>query len=309
MPFESRHFRRALGAFATGVTIVTTKDVGGLDVGMTANSFSSVSLNPPMVLWSLAKTSSNIDAFRDASGFAVHVLAADQEDLSGRFATKGIDRFAGLELDRGETGTPLLPDCTARFECRTAFQHEGGDHVIFVGDVVTFTHSDRRPLVFHGGRYGRLINPDEGGPDALSDGREETLSPQDLLYHVARAYHHLRHDTVQERRRRGWKEDEYFTIAMLSMEGDISFARLDELVSHRGYAVTSELIASLRQRGIVKPPDPGKPDQIGLTEAGRRAFIETIAVAKAAEADALRDFGPDEVQLLKQLLKRVLPRR
>lgn len=306
MSLEGRQFRNALGAFATGVTIVTTRDTEGSDVGMTANSFSSVSLNPPMVLWSLAKTSSSIDAFRTASAFAVHVLAADQEPLSARFATKGIDRFEGQEIERGESGIPMLRDCSARFECRTAFEHEGGDHVILGGEVVRFTHTDRPPLVFHGGRYGRLIRREaEAAP---ADSAEETLTPNDLLYHVARAYHHLRRDTVQERGRRGWSEAEYFTIAMLSMEGDIPFARLDALVRHRGYAVTPEVVGALREQGLVAPPDPADPERVGLTEAGRRAFIEVIAIAKAADADALTGFTPDEVATLKDLLRRVLAR-
>src|SRR5262249_1277731 len=138
---ESRALRTALGAFATGVTIVTTRGVDGSDVGLTANSFSSVSLDPPMVLWSLAKTSGNIEALRNAGYFAVHVLAADQDGLSARFATRGIDKFAGISCERGSEAIPLLDGCTARFECRTAFQYEGGDHVIFVGEVQNLTHS------------------------------------------------------------------------------------------------------------------------------------------------------------------------
>ena len=109
-----------------------------------------------MVLWSLARTSSNIESFRAAGHFAVHILSADQEALSAQFATKGCDKFAGVEFHRGHDGIPLLRACAARFECRTAFQYEGGDHVIFVGEVLEFTHSEKPPLVFHGGRYGMV---------------------------------------------------------------------------------------------------------------------------------------------------------
>src|SRR5436190_20260539 len=99
--FDKRTLRDAFGSFATGVTIVTTSGPAGADIGLTANSFSSVSLDPPMVLWSLARTSSSIDAFRNCAHFAVHILSSDQEALSARFASKCIDRFGGLALDRG----------------------------------------------------------------------------------------------------------------------------------------------------------------------------------------------------------------
>lgn len=152
-----RRFRNALGAFATGVTIVTTRDAQGRDVGLTANSFNSVSLDPPMVLWSLAKGSRSLPAFLAASHFAVHVLAADQEELSIRFATRGAGKFDGLRVERSPEQVPLLPGCSARFVCRTAFRHEAGDHMIFVGEVETFDHSDLPELLFHRGRYSLAV--------------------------------------------------------------------------------------------------------------------------------------------------------
>lgn len=150
---DSRKFRQALGAFPTGVTIVTTSDAAGADVGVTANSFNSVSLSPPLILWSFGRSSTKITAFQQARHFAVHVLANDQEALARTFAQRGIDRFAGLQTTRGPDGIPLLEGCAARFECRTAFQYEGGDHVIFVGEVLSFEHWDHEPLVFKRGRF------------------------------------------------------------------------------------------------------------------------------------------------------------
>ncbi|TDR90211.1 flavin reductase [Enterovirga rhinocerotis] len=308
MTSDAKSFRNALGAFATGVTIVTTRDPEAGDVGMTANSFNSVSLDPPMILWSLGKSSSNIDTFRRAGSFAVHVLAAHQAELSTRFATRGVDRFQGLAFDRGEDGTPLLRDCTARFECRTAFQHEGGDHVIFVGEVTRFTHSQSQPLAFHGGDYAWVVKRDRDERSDPTDAGNRSLSPVDLLYHIARAYHHLRHDTVQERLRLGWSEAEYFTIAMLSMHGPMTLPQLAASVEHRGYGVTRDVIDALRQRGMIEAPPAAEGEtSLGLTEAGRAAFIEVIAIAKATEADATESFTPAEVQLLKRLLQRLLP--
>lgn len=154
---NARRFRSALGAFATGVTIVTTRDGQGRDVGLTANSFNSVSLDPPMVLWSLAKSSRSLPAFLAASHFAVHVLAADQEELSIRFATRGAEKFEDLQVERSPGQLPLLRGCSARFVCRTAFRHEAGDHMIFVGEVESFEHSDLPELLFHRGRYSLAV--------------------------------------------------------------------------------------------------------------------------------------------------------
>jgi 3-hydroxy-9,10-secoandrosta-1,3,5(10)-triene-9,17-dione monooxygenase reductase component len=157
--FDPRQFRQALGTFTTGVTIVTTRGADGLDYGMTANSFNSVSMDPPMVLWSLNKDSSSAAAFTQARHFAVHILASEQEALSNRFAKSGGDKFAGLNPARGPDGIPLLDGCAARFECRMAYQYEGGDHLILVGQVLAFERFDCAPLVFQGGGYRRLQMP------------------------------------------------------------------------------------------------------------------------------------------------------
>ncbi len=149
--FDPHSFRDALGQFATGVTIVTARAADGHPVGVTANSFNSVSMDPPLVLWSLARSSRSMKVFEQAETFAVHILASDQDALSNRFASRDIDKFAGI--DHGVEGAPLLEDCTARFMCRTRNQYDGGDHVIFVGEVIDYDHADKPPLLFHGGDY------------------------------------------------------------------------------------------------------------------------------------------------------------
>ena len=158
-------FRNALGSFVTGVTIVTARDPGGEPVGLPANSFNSVSLAPPMVLWSLALSSHSLPAFRDATAWAVHILAADQQDMSDRFARSGADKFGGLAVSDGPEGAPLIAGCAARFGCRARYEYEGGDHAIFLGEVVDFARSTAEPLVYHSGRYGRLMPKDGGGID------------------------------------------------------------------------------------------------------------------------------------------------
>ncbi|WP_321390280.1 flavin reductase family protein [Emcibacter sp.] len=150
---NSMEFRRALGAFTTGVTVITARSADGEPVGVTANSFSSVSLEPPLVLWSLAKTAFSLPVYTDAEYFTIHILAENQQALSNRFASRGEDKFADLDVDDGLGKTPLLDGCCARMQCKTVYQYEGGDHIIFVGEVLDLACNDVPPLVFQAGKY------------------------------------------------------------------------------------------------------------------------------------------------------------
>lgn len=147
-----RALRDAFGRFATGVTLVTTRGPSG-PVGITANSFASVSLEPALLLWSPAKSSRRFGIFHAAEAFAVHVLGAHQMDLCRRFATVG-DDWLDLDYEVNAAGVPLLPGCPARFECRTEARHDAGDHVLIVGRIERFLSGDGAPLVFSAGRYG-----------------------------------------------------------------------------------------------------------------------------------------------------------
>lgn len=152
--FSAQEFRAALGMFATGVTIVTARGADGQVIGLTANSFNSVSLSPPLVLWSLSRIAASLPVFSAGSHYAINILAADQKTLAERFATRGADRWAGVTFDQGAGGAPLLHGAAATFECFNRSRYEEGDHVIFVGEVERCTHrTGASPLLFHGGRY------------------------------------------------------------------------------------------------------------------------------------------------------------
>ena len=157
MSLDQREFRDSLGAFATGITVVTAKDAKGRPVGATANSFSSVSLDPPLVLWSIAKSANSFDAFNRAEHFAIHILHSEQEDVSRRFAAKDTDKFADLEWSENAGGAPLLADYDVRFECTTEHLYDGGDHVIIVGRVHEMDNANREPLGFHKGKYAKIV--------------------------------------------------------------------------------------------------------------------------------------------------------
>jgi flavin reductase (DIM6/NTAB) family NADH-FMN oxidoreductase RutF len=140
--------------FATGVTIVTRRTASGDLLGLTANSFNSVSLEPPLVLWSLAKAAGSLAEFSAGSHYAINILAADQHDLALRFSTKGLNRFADVAHSKGVSGAPLLDGAAATFECFNRSRYDEGDHVIFVGEVEHCSHrAGASPLLFHGGRF------------------------------------------------------------------------------------------------------------------------------------------------------------
>ena len=159
MSFDIRTFRDTLGLFVTGVTVITTRDANGSPVGITANSFNSVSLDPPLVLWSVGLNALSLKAFSDANAFAVHILREDQAELSKRFAKSGTNKFEGLAIDSGLNGLPLLPDCAARLECVPYAKHKAGDHTLFIAEVQRLESDPHaRPLVYHGGRYAELAD-------------------------------------------------------------------------------------------------------------------------------------------------------
>lgn len=152
--FSALEFRASLGMFATGVTVVTARAADGTLIGLTASSFNSVSLSPPLVLWSLAHRAGSMAAFSNGLHYAINVLAADQQALAERFAARGIDRWAGVPFSEGGNGAPLLDGAAATFECFNRSQYTEGDHVIFVGEVERCAHRPgASPLLFHGGRF------------------------------------------------------------------------------------------------------------------------------------------------------------
>jgi flavin reductase (DIM6/NTAB) family NADH-FMN oxidoreductase RutF len=152
-PLTGREFRHACGRFATGITIASVLDAAGAPHGLTVSSFTSVSLNPPLILICLGHEVSVIDHFRAANNFGINVLEEGQRDLSDRFARKGQDRFDGLEWHAGETGVPLLTGVLAALECRTRQRFTSGDHDIFVGEMLAARVADGEPLIYFASQY------------------------------------------------------------------------------------------------------------------------------------------------------------
>lgn len=297
---DPQALRQALGAFATGVTIVTTRDPEGRPVGLTANSFNSVSLSPPLVLWSLALNSQNLNAFRKAPTWVVHILAAGQEDLSSRFASRGADKFAGLDFEDGPGGAPLLEGCAARFVCQSTFEYEGGDHAIFVGRVIDLVLSPTAPLIFHAGRYGRVV-PAAGRfvPEQLEgDGEFARYFVGHLL---GRAHHAAFEDVRREYRARGLRASDYTVIASLGLGEGCTRQELIARAARGGVDLPDLAIDRLIELGQIEA-DPGG---LHLTDHGRNLLTELVAVAQASQLRLESRLQPEEMSMLLSLLQKM----
>lgn len=303
---DPKEFRAALGTFATGVTVITARAADGTSVGLTASSFNSVSIDPPMVLWSLAKNANSLAVFSTAEHWAVHVLAADQEHLSNRFSRAGADKFAGLDLQDNPHGVPWLEGCAARFQCKTSFQYEGGDHIIFVGEVVSFDRCEQAPLVFHGGRYALATHKDSV---PASDNSPQGFCEDLLGYLLGRSYFQFHQRLRDSLRDQGLTDAEWYVAALLmTKDGPATAAAIDtELRQSLDCAV-----APLLQRLIVLgwAEVHGETDDgsavFRLTDSGRSRALHLLAEAKAIEVDFFGHMNQAEGAALKSLLRKFM---
>ena len=266
--FDALEFRKALGSFATGVTIITTRDENGAALGLTVSSFNSVSLNPPLVLWSLAETSLSLPAFRAATHWAVHVLASDQDALSAQFSKRGHDKFAGLDTETGIGDVPLLRGCSARFQCRTAFQYLGGDHLIFVGEVLAFDRLEIAPLVFHGGRYAHATRRDSADVTPRNAWLEGSFNEGFLGYLLGRShlqfFARIRPLLAQER----LGDEEFYLLSTLTLKQRLGPLELDDVLQGVPEPSRKSALHALRERALLREAGDGA---IELTEEGRPA--------------------------------------
>jgi 3-hydroxy-9,10-secoandrosta-1,3,5(10)-triene-9,17-dione monooxygenase reductase component len=280
----SKPLRDALGKFVTGITVITAH-YQGRDFGVTVNSFNSVSLDPPLVLWSLAKASSSLEAFKNAERFAVHVLSADQRAISDRFAKAGHDKFNDFEFERAEHGTPLIDGCSARFLCRQAFNYDGGDHEIIVGEVVDYIDSDRAPIAFHAGKYAVTMAHDAG----------ETR-PARMTHLVQSCYFHLLTPVREERLRSGISLHGHYFMNALRSQGALSIAEANQIIGYSGLEIDLQVIDALLATTLIVATQ-SNPARFSLTKTGADAVMEQMM------AD---EFSREERATLHKMLSRII---
>jgi 3-hydroxy-9,10-secoandrosta-1,3,5(10)-triene-9,17-dione monooxygenase reductase component len=304
---DARAFRDALGQFATGVAIVTACGEGGERVGATVSSFNSVSLDPPLVLWSLDKKALSRAAFESSTHFAVHILTLEQRELAQLFARRGADKFAGLQCREGLGGIPLLELCAACFECETRHRYDGGDHIIFVGEVLQFERQSGSPLLFYGGAFRETrqhLSP--VAVDAAVDETTGRFGSDFICYLISRAHFQLYRPLAREFERVGISETEYFTLSMLCIRECLSYEVLASLLDHTGHAPSREQIAGMASKGLIALSHGDAAPTLAITEHGRRLYVLVLAVDGRLASQALRGFAPQEIADFAGYIKRLI---
>jgi 3-hydroxy-9,10-secoandrosta-1,3,5(10)-triene-9,17-dione monooxygenase reductase component len=303
--FSSRDFRDALGGFATGVTIVTARDSEGVAVGMTASSFNSVSMDPPLILWSVTKSARSAAAFYAATHFSVHVLSSDQVDLSNRFARSGTDKFADLDVINNANDVPTIGGAVCRFDCRQWAVHEGGDHWIIVGYVENLVRHHADALVFCGGSYATanpLRAPSEAGLTS-----EGASSPIDglLIYNLARAFHQLANEFHGSVRGSGLSVAEWRILA--SLHGQ-AHRKLTDLAARTFIDIVAlrDITKILEEEGLCRIEGAGEQCQISGTAAGHTRVEHLFAHGRTQEQAALNGISDDGLPKLIELLQMVI---
>nr|ABZ79367.1 MoxB [uncultured bacterium] len=301
-PFDAFKFRNALGNFATGVTVVTAKDTNNGYVGTTASSFNSVSMDPPLILWSIDKGARALESYEQAEHFVVNVLAADQVSVSNHFARQQDDKFKDMDYSLSEVGVPVLSGCSAVFECKTAFQYEGGDHIIIVGEVLNFKTTDRNALLFHNGAYAvSEYHPVSSDRMISEEQKDESFAENYLPSLIGRSFYQLLAKLLPFLERQGIEENEYRVLASIAGSPGRTPEELQNYTVLQG-AQLDKAVTALLERGLIADKD----SLIMLTEKGQETIDPLIRLAKSNEADTLGHFNVEEALLLKSYLKRMV---
>ncbi len=304
LDIDPRAFRRALGNFATGVTIVTAQNDQGVKVGVTASSFNSLSIDPPLILWSSLKEARSCPIFESASHFAVNVLASDQLEMSNHFARQQEDKFASVEWDEGIGGAPVFPNCAARFQCETYDKVDGGDHWIFIGKVVAFDDFGRSPLCFHQGSYSLVFNhPDgsNGASDEVADIGASGRTSNHIFFMMLKAVRAYQSSYRPKLEALGMRLIESRSLLMLQDQPGLD---AEGLVIHANAPITEvqEGLNNLIGQGLVETSGDG----YALTASGHEKAGQVWDIADAHAVEVFKDMDDDTVGQFKTVLRQII---
>ena len=301
MSFDPKNFRRALGKFATGVTVVTAIDDKNEKLGVTASSFNTVSIDPPLILWSVDKSAYSAQVFTKAEHFVVNVLANSQIDISNRFSRRGEDKFAGVGFTEGVGNVPKIDGAVACFECRTWSVYEGGDHHIIVGEVLDFQYDEaRNSLVFHNGRYAvpeQHPITKEIDQNKIVDG----LLGESLIYLLRQAYSNSSERFYPNLSNYGVTAEEWRVLTLLCDRGPMHIDSIGAIVMQPAKDLR-DTIAWLRDKGFA---EVNGNEVINMTDQGRAMSLRLLDMARDFERKALGSLSDTEVSVLKSQLREI----
>jgi len=301
--FDTQAFRRALGNFATGVTVMTACH-GGQRTGMTANSFNSVSLEPPLILWSIAKTARSYTIFRQASHFSVNILAAEQIALSNHFARYSEDKFENIDIETAPCGTPLLKGCAARFVCENYQCLEGGDHWIFLGKVIHFDDFGKSPLLYHQGAYSAVLPHPQKMREQQAAQTGHVLPHNrlhgNLYYLMAQAVRRYQADYQPRQLASGFHTNEARLLLALH-SGALDTASLLQYIDVPLREIGPAL-DFLRGRSLLHTDAQGRHS---LTESGQQEALAVWRIADEQQARVFKGFSETQLESLRAMLWQV----
>lgn len=298
-------FRRALGNFATGITVVTAQSAKGERIGLTVNSFNSVSLDPPLILWSLDKRSADsMELIRNAGHFAINVLAADQLDLSNQFARPQKDKFNGIKFSEGMGRAPLLKECAANFQCELHQTIDAGDHWILLGRVLAFDDFGRAPLLYHQGAYSLVMPHPRVAQRPESTQEDEALQGRlanNLLYLMLQAVNAYQSAYLPKQQSLGLSVSEARLLILLSSRpgADTNALALDSALPG---SEIREALDNLKTSGLVCDAGPG----FCLTEQGRKRAREYWALSEQEQSQVFADYSSEQIEQFKEILNRII---
>ncbi|MFU1518926.1 flavin reductase [Vreelandella alkaliphila] len=304
MSIDTRDFRNALGKFATGVTVITTRDTEGEHYGVTASSFNAVSMTPPLILWSIDKSAYSRDAYCQAENFVVNVLGSDQVPISNRFAQRGENKFQGIDLEEGVGGSARIVGAVAHFECRTWQVYEGGDHFIIVGEVLKYDYQDGRgALVFHNGRYAL---PE---PHPMTIPQEEVETGEGplghhFLYLLRQSLSAYRKDFYPRLEHMGVDEKEWRVLTLLLDRGALPLETIAQRVA-QPIEDLKDTLSGLTRRGLVSDRDDNA-STVALTHEGGELARKLLQMAREYEQKVFEGVSEKEMSVLKGGLERVI---
>jgi flavin reductase (DIM6/NTAB) family NADH-FMN oxidoreductase RutF len=300
--YNSGQLRRALGNFATGVTIITAQNAQGQKVGVTANSFNSVSLDPALILWSIAKNSASCAVFAQASHFAVHILSANQIALANQFAKPSQDKFAATPFSLGRGSAPLLDNCAAIFECQRHQMIEGGDHWILLGKVIDFQDLGRSPLLYHQGAYSSVMphptlhwQPSQAAQDP--DGQTGALD-RNVGYLMNRAFKRYLSAYLPKQLASGFRSSEARLLLVLAHARAIAKKDLPQEIAMPMDEVEQAAAMLASQQLLL---DDG--DCFQLSDLGQQTAAQLFGIADAHQAQQLAHYSQSEQDSFIRILR------